>query len=610
MARSYNEIINWIENYFKENSDTKCYRGFEYSPEFKADVEKARNQENKEHVEFSIDPMLPVDLITVRKTRRKSDDPKDPDITYHYYQLFWLVFEEREDLIRKLQFYRFYLSRISNTNTVEIILVGSDVQANLTNFVNIAKDKGFGLWNINSCKVRPTIIVNPVDYRERMSNIFKDPKAYDEKLEVFSKEITIKAKDITLFYDGFINEAIEAMVGITPKQIGKRYIERTVLDFVFDLKNITYKKILQDSVSQHLIDKGDDYDFISRLFSELLKECGINSEYSDFLKIFEPPLYNIFSASKAPTPYRDHYFHQFQVFILGLIIIDKYYSRFGKDIEAKWFITSAFHDISYPIQKFDGWAKQFFSESIGIPDLGVTDISKHFVDKSLLSCTADIISELCKRHLPEKKLNGNWIRGERELIKIYHTIITESKHHGILSSIFLLKEAERLKISNKLKSSELFESLFVPSSFSISLHHNIKYSIKNSKNENESTSLWKELHKHGLNSIDFNSDPLTYLLIFCDTAQEWGRPTDYPSIENNVHSDCDKSFRLKDFYIDESTCHIKLKANFLSTDDIFDYKMKELVMVRDFLAKEETIKFQITLIDNDDEAKDYIMKGK
>ena len=607
MTRSYNDIINWIENYYKDKSEYNCYRGFEYSPEFSSDVEKARSQENKEHVEFSIDPMLPVDLIAVRKTHRKSDDPKDPMVTYHYYQLYWLVFNEREDLIRKLQFYRFYLSRISKTNTVEIILISCDGQQNLGCFKKIAEEKGFGLWTIKLKNKNPKIIIKPLDYRIRMSNIFKNPKDYDDQLEVFPPNITAKSRDIARFFDGFISESIEAMVGITPKQIGKRYIERTVLDFVFEFKNISYKEELKKLVSDHLIEKGDDYEFIDLVFSTLLKKCGINTEYSKFLKKFESPLYNIFSANKGHDPYRDHYFHQFQVFIIGLRIIDNLHSRLGKNIEKEWLITASFHDIAYPIQKFDSWAKKFFAESIGIPDLGVADMTKHFVSKSLLTCTADILSSICKVHFPEKSLQGNWLRKENKLIEIYHKIITETKHHGLLSSIFLLKEAERLK-NDQIITEDLFEELFIPAARAISLHHNIKYSIKNSENEPIEKCLWEELNLYGLKVIDFEKDFLSYLLIFCDSAQEWGRPTDDP-VNDIILNDNNKTFFLHEFKIDDSKCQIKLQANFSSTDKYFKSKITELETVRAFLSKVKDINFHITLIDCDGEAKDYYMKG-
>jgi len=600
---SYNDVIKWIERYFNQIPDIKTYRGFESSPEFAKDILSAK----KKGVEFYIDPMLPIDIISV-ETKYEFIEKKKEEV--NYYNLFWLSFNIDRSIKPKLLFYRFYLSRITKLKGVNIIIIIlKNSEESLQKYLrNLCTKNGYGLWEIDLAEENKiSELVKSKNYRLFMQDRFinnKDPKIN------FKYDIIIKKSDkITMFFEQFVREGVEAMVGITPNQIGKRYIERSVLDIVFDLEKISYKKTLQEFMTTHLIDKGDDYDFIGKLFSTLLKDCGINSKYSDFLKIFEAPLYNIFSASKAPVPYRDHYFHQFQVFLLGLRIIDKYYSSFDADIEKKWLITAAFHDISYPIQKFDIWAKQFFSDSLGIKDLGVTDIAKHFVDKSLLSSTADIIGELCKKHLPSKVLSGNWLRDQKDLIKIYHSIITESKHHGILSSIFLLKEAEKLKEANKLSPPDLFETVFIPSAFSISLHHNIKYSYKTTNDELKDTSLWPALNNHGLSSIDFRKDPLSYLLIFCDTAQEWGRPKDYPSSTNCEETNNNKSFLLEEFIIDNTNCHIKLKANFLSKDELFKFKIIELETVKEFLRKDNIINFQITLIDCASESKDYFMNG-
>ena len=50
-------------------------------------------------------------------------------------------------------------------------------------------------------------------------------------------------------------------------------------------------------------------------------------------------------------------------------------------------------------------------------------------------------------------------------------------------------------------------------------------------------------------------------------------------------------------------------ADFSSTDEVFKYKIKEVETVRDFLSKDKNINFKITLIDCDDEAKEFGMKG-
>ncbi len=376
------------------------------------------------------------------------------------------------------------------------------------------------------------------------------------------------------------------MVGITPKQVGKRYIERKVLDLVFELKNISYAEIIRDLVTKHLVKKENDYDFVQEAFSKLWETCELQMNYSDFLKTFELPLYNIFSTTKQGKPYRDHYLHQFQVFLLGLNIIDKLYDRFSHNMEKQWLISSSFHDMAYPIELYDKWARDFFKKALDVPDIGVTDMKSHFIDKTLLSCMGDIINLLCKSHFG-KELKGNWLAEEKKLVAFFYEKITKVKHHCVLSSISLLKQA------SNLNSSDLSNDLFVPSALAIALHHEV---------------VWKELCKdHGLNTLKFDNDPLSFLLLFCDAAQEWGRPKhEYSHEENKV----EESFILEDFNVTNSNCLITIRApHLLATDSIFIGKKRELEKLQRFLQPPTNIEFQITLKDRSGSKSEFKMIG-
>lgn len=577
---SYNNIIKWLENHYKNKPNIKTYRGFEYSPEFTKDVKSAK----KGGIEFSIDPMLPIDLLAVEK-KKEIDDKTEKRKLFSYYTLFWLVSKDNPDLERRLQFYRFYLSRISKLKGVQIIMV---IPANTPpglkkSLHKIAKENGFGLWRVDLSQTTPEELCTPKDFRERMEDIFLNPL---KKMTRFKEPIIRKkAGNITLFFDGFVREAVEAMVGITPKQVGKRFIERIVLDLVFELENISYSEMLRGLVTQHLEQKGDDYDFVSKIFANLWEKCELEMDYSEFLKNSEPPLHNIFTRANQEKPYRDHYLHQFQVFLLGLYIIDKLYSKFPPDIEKQWLISSSFHDMAYPIQLYDSWAKVFFDKSLGVPEIGVTDMKSHFVDKTLLSCMGDIINLLCKLHFG-RVLQGNWLAKEKELVRFFHEKITKVKHHCVLSSVFLLKQADKLK-------SSLLNDLFVPSALAIALHHE---------------EVWKELSlEHKLSILKFENDPLSFLLLFCDAAQEWGRPKDIISDRPKAE---EENFILEKFSVTKSKCLVIIKAPYLlDTDDIFKEKMKQLEKLKGFLQSPSFIEFQITLKDKTNAKKEYRMLG-
>ncbi len=580
---SYNKIVKWLEDYYRGDKNIRTYRGFEYSREFANDVKDAR----KKGVEFYIDPMLPIDLLAVERVT-KIDDKTRKRKRYFYYTLFWLISEDAPDLEIRLQFYRFYLSRISKVKGVQIIVaIPASAGRQLENSLrSTANENGFGLWRVDLSQKTPKELCPPKDFRERMADIFQKPP----KLMIsFKKAIREEAYSLALFFERFVREAVEAMVGITPKQVGKRYIERRILDLVFELKNISYAKTLSELVTQHLEQKDNDYDFVERVFANLWETCELGMDYSEFLKISEPPLYHIFARAEQKKPYRDHYLHQFQVFLLGLYVIDNLRTRFPVNIEKQWLISSSFHDMAYPIQLYDGWAKVFFEKSLGIPEMGVADMKSHFVSKTLLSCMGDIINFLCKLHFG-RELKGNWLGEEESLVRFFYEKITQDKHHCVLGSIFLLKQvAEKLDSSSSLPN-----DVFVPCALAIALHHE---------------EVWKELsEEHGMSTLKFENDPLSFLLLFCDSAQEWGRPKDIHLGKTNIE---EEGFILEKFRVTKSKCLVIIKAHDLhSTDPIFNDKISELQKLRKFLQPPRDVEFQITLKDKSDKITEFAMIGQ
>ncbi len=311
---SYNELVKWLEKYYAQKGETiTTYRGLEYADEFKKDVAEAKSQ----GVEFSIDPMLPVDLIKVEE-KKETDEETGEQKPYSYYQLFWVVVSDQPNLEKMMQFYQFYLSRVSEpyrVTTVMVLPFGCDNTLK-RKLKKIAEENKFGLWQIDTSKEIPEKIdeeeiVEPKDFRDRMIEEFKDPKD-EEILKELPEEVRVKPEATAKFFDTYVRDAIEAMVGVTPEQVGKRYIERKVLDLVFELKNVSYRENLCELVNQHLSQKTNDYKFVAKAFSELWDICKFGIKYSDFLKTFEPALHHVFAEEKRV--YRDHYLHQFQVF--------------------------------------------------------------------------------------------------------------------------------------------------------------------------------------------------------------------------------------------------------------------------------------------------------
>ena len=604
---SYNEVISWLEKYCKEQKLGETCKGLELSNEFITDVEGAKTK----NVELYIDPMLPIDLVAVHTKDEPDEDKPGELLKVNYYTLFWIVSAEESDADRlgvRLQFYQFLLSRVTDLRSVKIILVIPDgVEKEMeVNLLKIAKNNGFGLLKLESIEKPPKEPLSDArSFREHMEKVLENPPEnldLDPLPDSVKKEATI----IGPYLDLFVREAIDAVAGRTPMQAGKRYINRELLEHVFSLNNVSYATELKERVTTHLTNKGDDYQFVEDTFSALWHNYFPNMEYSKFLRVSELPLYQILALHRKP--YRDHYLHQFQVFIVGACILDRLMEIKQPDIienpniDKHWLITSSFHDMAYPLQLYEDWAKEFFEESLDIPDLGKLDIKSYFVDRSLLSSVGFIINALCSKHF-DRHLEGNWLNDEKELILFFNDRISKTKHHCILSSLYLLKQAQS-------KNPQLVDDFFVQPALAIVLHHYAQV-FKDLELAGEEDIAWKNLQKakRELSILEFKTDPLTFLLMFCDSAQEWGRPKlEHPKPED-FEEDA-QLFVLDKCDINKSGCCIKIKTpNLESIDDKFEAKDKELGALQKFLRAPTDFSFEIILADKSGEPRPHRLKA-
>ena len=561
----YCEILKIIEAKCLELGE-KPYRSLLQSREFSSDLKRSKVSES----ELQFDSAFPVDLISVRK------NSSGRRIEYNY-SLFWVFSNPTEvaQMENKIRFYHYYLSRIVKLTEVETIIVVTSDQ-DITNSATFCKYNGFGLWVVDS----ESIIINiePLSLRSRMIKFLEAPFEFDPELKKFGSEVINQSKDLALFFDLFVSDAIMAMTG---ERSGKKIFSRQLLDKVFDLKNISYKDRLSDIVADHLKRKEDDYNLVDSVFSQLWKEIiSSKLDYSGLLKTCEPPLFYLFPNYFGRKPYRDHYLHQFQVFLIGLLIIDGFHDQFDPEnthlIEKQWLVCASFHDMAYPIQLFDSWAQSFFKDTIGIPDFGVTDISKAFINNSLLSSTADIVNRLYFEHKGEE-LKGNWIRNKKDLIALFYDNITKSKHHSIISSIYLLKYVENKDLG------DLVDTVFIPSALAISIHHDI---------------IWKDLRdRFDFTHLEFENDKLSFLLLLCDALQEWCRPGSEQFILKSTE---ESNFNLEklEFGHTSKICTISLQTNIYSIeDDDFQKKISELQDLKGFLKAPKNHKIKVILKD-------------
>jgi CheY-like chemotaxis protein len=211
--------------------------------------------------------------------------------------------------------------------------------------------------------------------------------------------------------------------------------------------------------------------------------------------------------------YRDHFFHQVKVFLLGFCIINELNSRKlvkGKIIDNKngmkiWFLTSVFHDIGYPFEKINYWLNSYFESVLRSPGdnsegeilpvhfdwgalLGKRYHSYHLTEISRILC--DVYKRDENSEVKQQVL--------AELMTRISGYVTETPDHGLFSSIilqnFLRKKIEDYEIDNI--------------SVAVALHNE------------RITQIAREALGEPLK---FDNDSLSFMLAYCDLAQDWGR---------------------------------------------------------------------------------------
>lgn len=531
---------------------------------------------------------LPIDLIG-RKTEIEHDPENNCDEKQNYYTIFLIISSNpNNNVLKRANFYQYYLSNVISTKRLNVIIAS---KRDITFEENYFLENGIGLYLANedhSFEIK----FKPISIRERMQSKFLVENPLKE--------------NVSLFFDKYVHDAIDAIAGINIDELGKNYIDKKVLNKVFDLTQISYKDDIINLVDYQMTNKDVEYIFVSEVFSNLWEKY-LGPSYNNFLEIFEPSLQYIFAERRKETGriYRDHYIHQFQVFLLGLPIIDIFYDYFKQKYiypDLSWLIASSFHDIAYPIQLFDEWSGSFFKNAFNIKEnLNLIELKSNFIENNFLCCICHLTNSLCTTH-HGKELKGNWLEQEKAIINFFYKQFTEQKNHGLMSSISLLKyfenEVQKGTLISKFKNDDALHDLIIPSAFSIAVHDN---DIWNAKLEKEYD---YDQYKLFPNSLSFDDDPLSFLLIFCDNVQEWGRPT--KSIEKN-EDEIYKLFFLKDF-----ECHSdKIKVTIWTPNNnknatFFQRKQEELRKVSSFLNNK---KFLIRLEDNQNIGEDFMMTG-
>jgi hypothetical protein len=293
---------------------------------------------------------------------------------------------------------------------------------------------------------------------------------------------------------------LEVLKKVEPSGEINKKIYKDTLHLFFVLKRkeyIGYEEIL-DRISGYVTDVSK---YLELTESEIE---SFNRFLDEFKKHEELLLYGL-------NDYRDHFMHQFHVFVSGYIIINKlgieeFRSRiqnnmsqalerdikiYESDVLRIWFLTAFYHDCAYILEKIDAELSGFFKKILGYP------FSVKFNWEQLLKKESNFpkyLTQLLKYFVSPKGTN------QGTLLRNYLDSIIESHDHGVLSAL-LLREYNSRSTERRIN-----ECLYA--ALAISFH---------TKN------VYKNLMEGKVKKLSFESFPIAFLLAFCDTAQSFGR---------------------------------------------------------------------------------------
>jgi hypothetical protein len=549
---NFSRVVNLARAYF-EQKGFQVYDNFPDDPTLPVDL----------YCEGNVIPLEPDEKEEREYEERKHIERKD--------RIFVLVcVRDKIPWQNRLSVYQYYLSKHLSPIEHRMALFMPHNSKLEEDDVHNYHACGFGVYTVDdSGNIQE--VYEPLTLRERMILNFQNSDIAAE-----NNTIKEKSKLIARFFDEYVHEVAD----ILDPRAGRSYIDRRVLDNILELKHVKCGNTLRPLVNDHLSDKDiSDYDFCENTTKKLWDEY-VGIPYSNLLKFFDPILAEVVPGGR----YRDHELHQFQVFLTGLYIIDNYQDLFTakyKDPELSWLIAATSHDLAYPIQYYNRWTGNFFQQMFNTPDtenMGTFELKSRFIDQSFLNCLGDIIGLFKKLHF-EEELTVDWLAKENKIIQFFHKRATEKMNHGVLQAFSLIKVFE--KHYDKVP-----KDVIIPSALSVLLHHDV----------------WKELREEEiLIKGEFKKDPLTFLLIFCDCIQEWGRPC--MKDRQRELKDYSELFFLKDFNCTscegENKVEVILKTKQCrNNDDRYRYKQDELTDVSKFLEQGTEHIFRVLLEDN------------
>lgn len=253
-----------------------------------------------------------------------------------------------------------------------------------------------------------------------------------------------------------------------------------------------------------------DKEISQTILKEVADLCKILELPDDFAKTFEKFQKNEGILYSLPY-YRDHFAHMFQVFLLGYVIINRWWQCPNSFLEAQtnndklvtlqtWFLTAIQHDIAYYIEKADSWVPTLAENTLGIKSMAPSGqynwgsiLTKPNNMKYIEQLSKNFTKHFCHGQTDPQLL----FEREVSFKKWYMNQLLEYHDHGALSGLALLHFQKQTTTENIVQDAAL----------AVVLHNYCK----------------KKDEDPPMGQLIFANYPLACLLAYCDAAQEWGR---------------------------------------------------------------------------------------
>jgi GAF domain-containing protein len=286
----------------------------------------------------------------------------------------------------------------------------------------------------------------------------------------------------------------------------------------------------RDVLKWDIMGLDDCYERVIEETGELSRSLGLGEEPVQTYRRLER-----FDAllRSVDVTYREHFLHQFQVFVLGYCLINRSrplrlllrdaLEKRGliradiNDVITCWFVIAIFHDMAISIERMHAWLGDYLSLLFpprhgapppAVPD-GVIGEMRLTIPWGNLFAVHDGVFDYHKvrighslsGHLQEElgRHGKEAINPHLTIAKIVNESTVKHQDHGFYGALILMH----------MMSGQLNDALASEAALAVSMHCPHVY-----------TRIKKELG-HRISVAGF---PFAFLLVFCDSAQQWGRP--------------------------------------------------------------------------------------